>query len=278
MKLFLSWSGDRSHAMALFFQEWLQCVIQACDPWVSSKDLEQGSVWHTEINSALQGTNIGIICLTKENQNNPWILFEAGALSKGLETNRVIVFLVDIEVGDLSPPLSLFHTAEPKKESVKGVVKTINNSLKEKQINNNVLDRIFDTYWDQFSNEYKRILETHPSKDDIKKETKGKSGDDILNEILLSTKGLSNRIQALEIAQREDSSYRKSKTRYSKELFSELKEDMPDLSDKMIDTIIISAASSQNIHSFSQILSNNGIELDKDFLKDIWDTCYKYFW
>lgn len=34
-------------------------------------------------------TSIGIICLTKDNRTKPWILFEAGALAKGLSSSRV---------------------------------------------------------------------------------------------------------------------------------------------------------------------------------------------
>jgi hypothetical protein len=32
MKIFISWSGDRSHKVAELLNEWLKCVIQAADP------------------------------------------------------------------------------------------------------------------------------------------------------------------------------------------------------------------------------------------------------
>lgn len=71
MKVFLSWSGDRSKAVAELLDEWIQCVIQAVDPWMSSKDIDRGSLWFSEITDQLQNTSIGIICLTQDNKNKP---------------------------------------------------------------------------------------------------------------------------------------------------------------------------------------------------------------
>ena len=86
MKVFLSWSGERSKAVAELLNNWLCCVIQAARPWISTRDIDRGALWFSEINEQLQDTSVGIICLTQENKNKPWILFEAGALTKGLST------------------------------------------------------------------------------------------------------------------------------------------------------------------------------------------------
>src|SRR5258707_599889 len=42
MRVFLSWSGERSAAVAAAFPEWLPNVIQAVQPWMSASDIEQG--------------------------------------------------------------------------------------------------------------------------------------------------------------------------------------------------------------------------------------------
>ena len=88
MKVFISWSGERSKQVAEVLNDWIQCVIQAVDPWMSSKDIDRGALWFSEITDQLANTSIGIICLTKENKTKPWILFEAGALAKGLSSSR----------------------------------------------------------------------------------------------------------------------------------------------------------------------------------------------
>ena len=39
MKIFISWSGERSQKIAELFKDWIQCVIQAAKPWISSHDV-----------------------------------------------------------------------------------------------------------------------------------------------------------------------------------------------------------------------------------------------
>lgn len=54
MKIFISWSGSRSHAVAKLLYTWMKCVIQALRPWISSHDIDRGSLWFTEINDQLK--------------------------------------------------------------------------------------------------------------------------------------------------------------------------------------------------------------------------------
>jgi len=108
MKVFISWSGDKSKQVAEWIDTWLQCTIQSSDPWLSSRSIDRGATWFTEIMNELSDTSIGIICLTKENKDKPWILFEAGAIAKGLSSSRVCTFLIDLEPIDLvNPPSSI---------------------------------------------------------------------------------------------------------------------------------------------------------------------------
>lgn len=115
MKVFLSWSGDRSKKVAELLDEWLQCTIQTCQPWLSSRSIDRGALWFSEITAELADTTVGIICLTSENKESPWILFESGALAKGLNSSRVCTFLIDLEPADLGNPLAQFnHTVYTK--------------------------------------------------------------------------------------------------------------------------------------------------------------------
>ena len=95
VKIFLSWSGQRSHKAACVLREWLPSVIQSVAPYVSSEDIDKGARWSTDIAKELEAAHYGIICITKENVATPWINFEAGALSKSLDKSNVTPFLLD---------------------------------------------------------------------------------------------------------------------------------------------------------------------------------------
>lgn len=159
MKIFISWSGNKSKEVAQLFGEWLQDVIQVVEPWFSSRDIEKGTVWFTEISDQLAKTNLGIICLTKNNKNEPWILFESGALVKGLKTNRVFTFLIDIKPEEIKGPLAQFNHTFPNKDSILQMLIAINKSgdndsfLKEER-----LKKIFDKYWPEFDEKFQHIL------------------------------------------------------------------------------------------------------------------------
>ena len=100
MKVFLSWSGEKSHKVALVFRDWFLSVIQSLVPYVSSEDIDKGTRWSTDIAKELEDSSFGILCVTKENLTAPWLTFEAGALSKTMDKSFVSPFLFDIKRSD----------------------------------------------------------------------------------------------------------------------------------------------------------------------------------
>ena len=44
---------------------------------MSADDIRIGVHWSFELAKALERTDFGIVCLTEENRESPWILFEA---------------------------------------------------------------------------------------------------------------------------------------------------------------------------------------------------------
>ena len=88
MKVFLSLSGHKSHQVALVLRDWLPSVIQSLTPYVSSEDIDKGARWSTDIAKELEDSTFGILCVTKDNLEAPWLLFEAGALSKMMKVCR----------------------------------------------------------------------------------------------------------------------------------------------------------------------------------------------
>jgi len=194
MKVFISWSGERSKAVAELLDEWISCVIQFIRPWLSSKDIDRGALWFSELSDQLKEINLGIVCLTKENLNAPWILFEAGALAKGLSSSRVCTLLIDLEPGDVGNPLAQFNHSKPEKDSIFNLVRTLNSSLNEQALKDDVLKQVFETYWPQFEKKFTDILKDIP----IGEDPPTRTNEDILSEVLSTVRSLNRRVRSIE--------------------------------------------------------------------------------
>jgi lambda repressor-like predicted transcriptional regulator len=193
MKVFLSWSGNRSKLVAELLDDWLRCVLQAVRPWISTRDIDRGALWFNQISEQLSETGLGIVCLTAENKNKPWILFEAGALAKGLSASRVCTLLVDIVPTDIEDPLAQFNHTLPNKEGIGSLVRTLNAALQDKGLDERVLDRVFETYWPQFEAGFADALTASPSSPPPER-----TEDSLLKEILSNTRRLNLRVKDLE--------------------------------------------------------------------------------
>ena len=195
MKVFISWSGPRSRAVAELLNDWIKCVLQATRPWLSTRDIDRGALWFSEIHDQLKDTSVGIICLTQENRNRPWILFESGALAKGLSSNRVCTFLIDLKPSDLEDPLAQFNHTLPERGSVWELIRTLNNCLSANALDERILEQVFDTYWKQFETKFATALEKNPPTEKAEPRPK----EDILAEILENTRFLHSRLRRLEM-------------------------------------------------------------------------------
>lgn len=194
MKVFVSWSGRRSKAVAELLSDWIKCVLQASQPWISTRHIDKGAIWFSEISDQLRETAAGIVCLTQDNKNKPWILFETGALAKGLSTNRVCTFLIDLDPADIEDPLAQFNHTTPDKTSMWGLITSLNSCLENARLDERILQQVFDTYWPKFSADFSAALAATPPEDPVEP----RSGDSILAEILSNTRMLSSRVRELE--------------------------------------------------------------------------------
>lgn len=121
MKVFISWSGNKSHKVGLIFRDWLPSVIQNLEPYVSSEDIDKGARWSTDIAKELEDSTFGILCVTKENLHAPWLSFEAGALSKTMDKAFVSPFLFDIKRSEVNGPILQFQSTIFNKEDIKKI-------------------------------------------------------------------------------------------------------------------------------------------------------------
>jgi hypothetical protein len=122
-------------------------LFPSCKPLLS-EEIEKGKKWFSEITGQLSRTNFGIICLTRENLGERWILYEAGALSKSAEYSRVCPFLLDIEPTDLINPLALFQCTRNTKGDIYRLFKTI-DTCSEYPRSETTLFALVDKFWEE---------------------------------------------------------------------------------------------------------------------------------
>lgn len=189
MKIFLTWSGSKSKRLAEIIRNWIPCVIQVAKPYFSPDDVEKGARWYPEIVKELEESKVGIICLTRENLEAPWILFETGALAKTIEKSRVIPMLFGLSTADIKGPLSHFQGAVFGKEEINKVVRTINSALGEKALESGVIESVFEKWWPDLESKVAEVM-----KED-KDEDRGELRNDreILEEILDLTRAINTK-------------------------------------------------------------------------------------
>ena len=164
MKVFISWSGSTSKAIAEALHGWIPNVIQAVEPWVSSENIEKGARWSTDMAKQLEETKVGVICLTPDNIEAPWILFEAGALSKTLEQTYVCPYLFGVKPSNLKGPLVQFQTTNADETDTQKLVLTINKALEEQALSNKQLEESFKTWWPRLKEKLDSLRPQKPNR------------------------------------------------------------------------------------------------------------------
>ncbi|MBL0912362.1 MAG: toll/interleukin-1 receptor domain-containing protein, partial [Bacteroidia bacterium] len=160
-KVFISWSGELSKKLAEEVRIWLPGVLQFVKPYFTPNDIEKGTRWSTDIASELESSSVGIICLTKDNLNKPWILFEAGALSKNFGKSNVCTILFNFDSTDFSGPLTSFQATKFDKADFKKLLVTVNNTGGESKLDSTVLNDVFEMWWPRLETKINEILKSH---------------------------------------------------------------------------------------------------------------------
>lgn len=147
MKVFLSWSGDESRQIAEALKVWLVLLFPTMDVWISSQDVKAGDRWANELSLRLEQTDFGILCLTKENVDSAWILYEAGALSKSIDAGRIVPFLHGLEYSNLPGPLTHFQSVKADRDGTRKLVQTISSVLPGNRRPDSSIEKVFNLSW-----------------------------------------------------------------------------------------------------------------------------------
>lgn len=170
-------------------RDWLPGVIQASKPWMSEADIEKGSRGLSEIGKALEGIRAGIVCLTPENQTAPWILYEAGALSKSIgDKTRLCTYLLGgLQSQDVRAPLGMFQATKADKEETRKLVHSINRAISDNPVPDKTLNAVFDAMW----SDIEKVLTTLP--EPVQKIETRRSTEEMVSEILELVRADANR-------------------------------------------------------------------------------------
>jgi hypothetical protein len=58
VRVFISWSGERSKTLAIAMRDWLPLVLHYIEPWLSEADIGAGQRWAHPIAQQLSDTNL----------------------------------------------------------------------------------------------------------------------------------------------------------------------------------------------------------------------------
>jgi hypothetical protein len=167
VSIFICWSGQRSKCLAKAVQELLRdCLALKPEQVFVSDELEKGITWFDSIIKRVRKSNAGIVCLTAENLESPWLHFEAGALashfwvvvsgSEQTDTtvpstvsnteSRVFTLLHNVNVAELKGPLSAYQATSTTKKDMDLLVNLLAKTLKNDASNSGIPDE----HWNVF--------------------------------------------------------------------------------------------------------------------------------
>lgn len=160
MKVFISWSGERSKRVGEALRRWLPTILQTIKPYYTPSDIEKGTRWSTEIASELDDSMAGIFCVTRENLASQWLLFEAGAISKKVDRSLVCPILIDLDTGDFHGPLTQFQSTLFQKADIRSLILGLNKANTAHVIDESVLNATFEKFWPELESQVNEIIKT----------------------------------------------------------------------------------------------------------------------
>jgi hypothetical protein len=152
MRLFISWSGGRSHRLAVVFKGWLETHFSGdgISAFVSS-EVKKGSLWLPEVNAQLRQADAGLVCLTAKSLDSEWVLFEAGALSTAVALHtgeaRIFTYLLGVDPAALPSPLSAYQSTAATMEDTLRLVNSLLGYLNHAQMGVGAFADAWDELW-----------------------------------------------------------------------------------------------------------------------------------
>ncbi|MCP3944968.1 MAG: hypothetical protein GY710_26300 [Desulfobacteraceae bacterium] len=168
MTLFISWSGTQSQKVAKQLVVMLKQLFPNIKSFMSEQQIEIGQRPLEIIANELKESDFGIICVTEESIIAPWVLFEAGCISKKCGISRLMPYMINIDRKLFQGnPLEQFQNAKSDKKGTYKLVTTIYTVFKEFTEDHRNISEFkehFELVWNKYKEKIDKIKDEHKEK------------------------------------------------------------------------------------------------------------------
>lgn len=189
MRVFVSWSGELSQGVATILHKYLPLMLQGLDVFVSKHDIESGARWGVQLAKELESCDFGILCLTPDNMESRWLLFEAGALTKKMDGRACGLLCGGLTTTDVPPPLAQFQNRTFNDQDFKQLLSDLNRASK-KALQQEQVNLVFGKWWPDIKVESDALLKKHVASRTAKHK---RTDRDLLEELLTLTRGVAQK-------------------------------------------------------------------------------------
>lgn len=143
--------------MAVALKSLLDDVFPTARKAFISEHIDPGVHWSKRLGAELEKSQFGILCLTVDNYQAPWLLFEAGALAKKFAASRVVPYLIDtLPPAAENSPILQFQSIHANREGTFRLIDSINR-IREYPSSTNSLVELFDQWWGDMDHALKSV-------------------------------------------------------------------------------------------------------------------------
>jgi hypothetical protein len=138
------------------FRSWSSPSAAGC-----LNDIPKGKPWFDELTKKLDTIAFAIVCVTEENRESPWMLWEAGFLSSAstLGDRHVVPLAIGFDKGSIGGPLSIYQAADTSRDDMLRLLRHINLAVAEdRRIPNPVLEASFQMIWPTLDDKLKQAI------------------------------------------------------------------------------------------------------------------------
>jgi hypothetical protein len=132
-------------------------MIQSVDVFVSKHDIDSGARWAAVLAEKLEESSFGILCLTADNLSAPWLLYEAGALTKHISGKVCGLLIAGLNPANISGPLAQFQHRSWERDNVRALVRDLNKGVAT-PLEADQIDLVFDKWWGDLESGYTKAL------------------------------------------------------------------------------------------------------------------------